>query len=425
MWLLLLACQTPPSRVVIVGMDGLEYSLLDRMIEQGELPAFKTMMAEGARGELQIPAPVMSPIVWTTLSTGYPPDVHGIGGWTHGDHFSNAGDVQADRLWEVATAAQLPVLISGWLLTWPAAPVTGQLVSDRYIWSAPLDSGAQMNEEEGIPYTTFPSKLSEELGALRPDADWLLAQPLGYQVRRWGPLAHPLRRDETQVRIWEKYWKDQKLSAIYLNGADQISHLYWPFVDPGTAARIRRDPEARQEAVARAVGSRRVIPFAEGLDAAAWEEAAHTVPDYYRYLDGVLARVLAKIGTDTTLILCSDHGFSASTREPLTVGSHRAVGVLLARGPGIQPGKVGALDLVDFAPTVYALLGLPAAEDMPGKAWTQIFPVKERPRVPSYKRQVAPSGPGANDDKLRRQLEALGYLSLPDEEAIGASRQQR
>ncbi|HNC95707.1 MAG TPA: alkaline phosphatase family protein, partial [Myxococcota bacterium] len=93
MWLLLLACQTPPSRVVIVGMDGLEYSLLDRMIEQGELPAFRAMMTDGARGELQIPAPVMAPIVWTTLATGYPPEVHGIGGWTHGDHFSNASDV--------------------------------------------------------------------------------------------------------------------------------------------------------------------------------------------------------------------------------------------------------------------------------------------------------------------------------------------
>lgn len=425
MWLLLLACQAPTSRVVILGMDGLEYSLLDRMIEQGDLPAFKKMMAEGARGELQIPAPVMSPIVWTTLASGYAPDVHGIGGWTHGDHFSNAGDVRADRIWEVASAAGQKVLISGWLLTWPAAPVGGQLVSDRYIWSAPLDSGAQMNEEEGVSFTTFPSKLAEDLGPLRPDADWLLAQPLGYQVRRWGPLAHPLRRDETQVRIWEKYWQDQRLSAIYLNGADQISHLYWPFVDPGTAARIRREPEARLEAAARAAGSKRVVPFADGLDASAGEEAARTVPDYYRYLDGVLARVMAKVGEDTTLILCSDHGFTASTREPLTVGSHRPVGVLLARGPGIRPGTVGSLELVDFAPTVYALLGLPAAADMPGKAWTQIFPVTERARVASYQREVAPTGPGANDDRLRQQLEALGYLSVPGEEAIGASRHQR
>jgi arylsulfatase A-like enzyme len=83
------------------------------------------------------------------------------------------------------------------------------------------------------------------------------------------------------------------------------------------------------------------------------------------------------------------------------------------------------LELVDFAPTVYALLGLPAAADMPGKAWTQIFPVTERARVASYQREVAPTGPGANDDRLRQQLEALGYLSVPGEEAIGASRHQR
>ncbi|HND33616.1 MAG TPA: hypothetical protein PLA94_26635, partial [Myxococcota bacterium] len=99
--------------------------------------------------------------------------------------------------------------------------------------------------------------------------------------------------------------------------------------------------------------------------------------------------------------------------------------VLLARGPGIRPGKVGALELVDFAPTIYALLGLPAAADMPGKAWTPIFPVQERKRVPSYKRESTPTGPGANDDRLRQQLEALGYLSAPGEEAIGASRQER
>ena len=149
------------------------------------------------------------------------------------------------------------------------------------------------------------------------------------------------------------------------------------------------------------------------------------MPDYYRYLDGVLGRVMAKIGEDTTLILCSDHGFSASTREPLTVGSHRPVGVLLAWGKAVRPGSYGALELVDFAPTVYALLGLPAAADMPGKLWAQLFSVEERARIPSYKRQVAPVGAGANDAKLRQQLEALGYLTVPGEEEIGASRQER
>ena len=94
----------------------------------------------------------------------------------------------------------------------------------------------------------FPDSLATPMQALKPDENWLLASPLGYQVQTYGMHFHPLSHDESYVRAFENLWPSHKATfgALYLNGADQESHLYWPFVDPITQESIRRNPEERK-----------------------------------------------------------------------------------------------------------------------------------------------------------------------------------
>lgn len=441
--LALLACGCAPEnhgRLVILGMDGLEYTMLDRM--GTELPNFHRILTEGARGEMHIPPPIMSPIVWTIIASGYPPEIHGVGGWTngHGQPFTGA-DVRVLRTWDALSALNRRSIVSGWLMTWPASPIHGSILSDKFAWSFPMnkdqDATPTAGTEDGWAMT-YPDALGAQAEALRPDAEWLDKSVVGYQIRAYGAPYHPLARDETHVRVFEALWPtaDADLGALYLNGADQVSHLYWPFTDPGNIDIIRADPKAHARAAAVVMlqhPERRPPPFSEGIDASRIDEAGRWVPDYYRYLDGVLGRVFAKLDADTTLILCSDHGFKVSTAQPLINGSHHDIAVFTVWGPQAKAGARADIEVFDAAPTIHALLGLAPAADWTGRVADALVDVAPLPAVPTYRLQRAAidlgetAGGGEADKQLLEQLEALGYIGedgQPDP-AIGASRKQR
>jgi hypothetical protein len=91
---------------------------------------------------------------------------------------------------------------------------------------------------------------------------------------------------------------------------------------------------------------------------------------------------------------------------------------MLAGGPVKRGVALKRASVMDVAPNVLYLLGLPVGGDMPGRVWLEIYenafvdghPVK---RIPSYsglpvKRAAAAAGALAPEE--RRKLKALGYL---------------
>ena len=418
--LLLLACAgAPEGKVVILGLDGLEYTMLDRL----KLPNFTRLEQEGVRAEMAVTEPIMSPILWTTIASGYGAEDHGIGGWTDGrTHTYSGADVQVMRVWDVVSGGGSPVVVSGWLMTWPATPLLGSMLSERFVWSFPMnkdpaEKSVAMSEAQDRRATTFPDALAAQATSLRPDDAWIAASPLAYQVQEYGAPFHPLLRDETHLRVFEALWPSSKarFGAVYLNGADQVSHLYWPFTDDATRDLIHRDPAAHTAAaIAASRPGRRPAPYADGIDSEQLEQASRYVPDYYRYLDTVVGRVMALLDDDTTLIVCSDHGFRTSHAQPLVNGSHNETAVFYAWGARVKPGR-GKIHVFDVAPTMYALLGEPAARDMPGRVLTELFdvtpvsPVDTR-KLDRVRIEVGSSDGGVADRQLRDQLEALGYI---------------
>ena len=82
-------------------------------------------------------------------------------------------------------------------------------------------------------------------------------------------------------------------------------------------------------------------------------------------------------------------------------------GVLIVAGEGIRPGPLPAgASVLDVAPTLLYLMGLPVARDMEGRVLTEILEpefARQRPVtfIPSYESlAVAPAVPGASLDDL-------------------------
>jgi len=98
-------------------------------------------------------------------------------------------------------------------------------------------------------------------------------------------------------------------------------------------------------------------------------------------------------------------------------GSHRFEGILMAYGADIRAGRVSGARLVDIAPTLLNIIGLPINDDMDGVVLKDIFNkgfLKDN--KPSY---TSPSGgkdvlgSGYDSDEaaeLESQLKGLGYL---------------
>ena len=65
-------------RLVIVGLDGQDPALTDRFMEQGLLPNFKKLAEAGCYRRLQTTFPSVSPVAWSSFSTGTQPGRHNI-----------------------------------------------------------------------------------------------------------------------------------------------------------------------------------------------------------------------------------------------------------------------------------------------------------------------------------------------------------
>lgn len=66
------------KRVIILGLDGLEPSLVERYIEEGKLPNMKKLKESGSYQRLGTTLPALSPVAWSTFQTGVNPGAHNI-----------------------------------------------------------------------------------------------------------------------------------------------------------------------------------------------------------------------------------------------------------------------------------------------------------------------------------------------------------
>lgn len=66
--------------VLAIGLDATEPALIRRLIAQDEMPALKSLLAEGRWMRVQSPAHIGSGTVWPTFMTGKEPSAHGVYG---------------------------------------------------------------------------------------------------------------------------------------------------------------------------------------------------------------------------------------------------------------------------------------------------------------------------------------------------------
>lgn len=420
-------CGSRAGKVIVLGLDGIDPRAVDMLVAEGRLPAFARLRAEGAFGLLHADPPLVSPVLWTTMATGRRPADHGITSFKESAAGPDAKQPvtstmrRVPALWNIASEAGRRVAVVGWWATWPPETVNGAVVSDRSCYHLLFEEGQQgqaairdaVNPPElagrVAPMIRRPSDIGEAESArfISVPADEL-ARPFDFA----DDLSHfrwALASATSYAAIGEDLWRTEHpdLLMVYIEATDSTSHLF------GHLFR------------------------AEGLAGELAEQQArygHAVEEMYVWADELLGRLMAAAGDDTTLVVLSDHGFKLGelhgdpsvTRDMRRVSTkaHETYGIVGLWGRGVRPGAaIQAATQLDITPTVLTLLGLPAAQDMPGRVLaTALAGVKAAPRRASYERAEATSrsadrsASGAADEQVIAHLEALGYLG-DDEEA--------
>ena len=391
------------GRVAIFAIDGADWELLSELSDDGNIPNLKALSKGGASGSVQTIQPTVSPMLWTTVATGLPPDRHGVLDFI--DHNRNAPvdayTRRAPALWDIAEAFGRHSMVVNWWTAWPPTS------PDTFTYDVPVELQTAAIQ---------PSKYEQRVQQLAIPQD-----KIGYQQLRRFLTVSPAEfdkatdpHDPTNIfrNVLAKSWSDHRAAINLYNeqqplvfmmsydGTDAVNHLFAPFHPP----------------------------FRDGVSTDGYRKYWAAVTTYYTEVDRMIGEWMQVLPADTTVIVMSAYGFRWGKNRPYSIpngsalSDHRNPGIFIAYGNHVVHGG-GAnhpVTLYDITPTVLAILGLPQSGDMPGHvlswAFSNITPV-QTVRVVSYSefmnaRPLRPSA-GVEPKRYQADLQAIGHLSDP------------
>jgi predicted AlkP superfamily phosphohydrolase/phosphomutase len=216
-------------RLLIIGIDGATFDLVEPWAEAGYLPTLSRLMKEGTHGPLLAWPNMNSAAAWTSMVTGYNPGQHGIYGFgravLRGKQAwrpTTGASRRKEAFWTRLSAAGDRVGVVNVPISFPADPVNGFML-------AGMDTPSVYSR--GFSH---PPDLADDLR--RQGIDYLLDVPnLGVLSKRDPSRGARLAREMVDVRaetirylMMSRPW--DMLMAVFVV-TDRLQHHYWPQED--------------------------------------------------------------------------------------------------------------------------------------------------------------------------------------------------
>ncbi|MEW6220972.1 MAG: alkaline phosphatase family protein [Thermodesulfobacteriota bacterium] len=259
-------------RVIVLGLDGGTFALLDPWMADGTLPHLARLAATGSRGPLRSTVPPVTGPAWVSFMTGKGPGRHGVYDFVRptpagtGVGVVSHASIRSETLFTILARHGRKVSSVNVPLTYPLPPVAGCAIAGMLTPNTATD-------------IMFPPDLGEQLAAANID----YVRDVGWErfEHRQAELVARLRHcvDERVKAcrfLMGRYPADLFLAVF--TSTDRIQHSLWHLL---TAAPANR----RQERVkAGLIGC-------------------------YQAIDAFIGEVAAGLDAGTSLVILSDHGF--------------------------------------------------------------------------------------------------------------------
>jgi len=405
----------PRRRVVLVGVDGLSPELLREALA-GRLPTLARLVRAGASGALAPVGPLDPPSLWTSVVTGKRPREHGVKGFSQyrllgsPRHFEllprgaavgvlerlglvtrlpvTAASRRSKALWNDLNAFAVHAGVVRLFGTHPAEPVQGFVLSNYFHLLAqdPVSASEALHPKDllaelraravgrgDVDANLLSRFLDVGLADARPALDWrreLLDRALGPDLSYW-------RAGQVLRAAY-----DPPFFALYAGGLDVVGHAFLRYARPEAFGDV---PDADARRYGRVMAA------------------------YTELVAERLAELASALRPDELMLVVSTYGLQPEppwrrALAPLLGGSrsgavHAGPGVVLVLGAGVRKGAApAAASLLDIAPTVLYLMGLPLGRDMEGRVLFELFEedlVRGQPLtfIPSYESLAAAPRP--------------------------------
>jgi len=266
-------------RILVLGVDGATFDLIEPWAAAGYLPNFAHLMAGGVHGELESTLPPVTSPAWPSFMTGCNPGKHGVFDFIRpqGDGFGlvNSTSIRQPTIWQILSDAGLKVGVMNVPVTYPAQPVNGFMITGLLSPARggdvcyPADLLSRYEPELG-PYRIAP-RVQYTPGAEAPFAADVceLIETHG----RWG--LHLM-----QAEPWDVF-------MLHFLSLDVMQHALWRFMDL-THPRYESRPSAPD-------GEER--PY------------ENAIRDAYTRVDKAIGKMLDQLDEETIVLVMSDHGF--------------------------------------------------------------------------------------------------------------------
>jgi len=259
-------------KVVVFGIDGATFDVIDPLIAAGRLPHLEAIMRDGTRAPLKSTLMPNSYPAWTSAVTGVNPGKHSIY-WAlirkEGTSFPlklmNSQDIKARTLWEILGEKGYHAGVVNVPTEYPPRKIDGFLVCGA------LTPGAESD-------FTYPRSLKEEILSVVPGYRCEIDFARSSLKELAGQIMQSVEnREKLLVHLMKS--KEWDLLFCVFTETDLAQHKFWAGMD-------RRHP-----------------------DHARYKKYLDFVPRIYQRMDRVLGTLREQLPPDTTVFVVSDHGF--------------------------------------------------------------------------------------------------------------------
>ena len=256
------------QKVLVIGLDGGEPSLIFKWAKEGKLPNIAKLMKSGVYGKLRSTIPPLTAPAWVSFMTGKNPGKHGIIHFLMPEERSyerrlmSLKDIKGETLWDLLNKRNRRIGLVNLPLTYPPKEINGFMVSG---YTTP-------GEECKF---TYPPELKKKL---LDKFNYRIETDRKFSQMHWKEKGKEFIEDEYEVT------KTQFEASLYL-----MKNYEWDIFMV-----VFRGPDELQHSF--------------------WSEK-EVIEEYHRYVDEIVGELVNASGKETTIIIMSDHGFGGLDKD--------------------------------------------------------------------------------------------------------------
>ena len=271
------------KKVLVIGLDGATFDLIEPWVAEGKLPALGALMKQGCWGNLISTLQSNSAQAWSTFITGMNAGKHGIYDFirpipgSYKVQFTNASLRDGKSLWKAASENGLKVGIMNVPMTYPPEAVNGFLISG-------VDAPG-VNSDFAYPPEIL-AEVEKSVGS------YILEAGVTGLIRRGRPDLALSRMDKTiEMRYKAAEYcikhKDWNLFMVVFTEPDRVQHFFWKYIN-------KNHPNYRESEADK---------YGEGI------------LRIYEKLDEAVDKLVGLSPEETTVFIMSDHGGGPSSNK--------------------------------------------------------------------------------------------------------------